>query len=174
MGTSDLRRGVVELECLQNPYDRRAHKGLHQTQSSTGSPVRQGIKYAVMCKDCKRRAVERALKGLQPDVHRPECVECKKAKANLGHRAGVEMSFDEQLRLKTFKSSTSKEERAMIWQSVMAEHGKRMMSNEPKFSASPEKRKRMAQVYLQFNEDREVATKLHASTPDKTGRFSLK
>ena len=37
-----------------------------------------------------------------------------------------------------------------------------------------DKRKRMAQVYLHFNQDKDVAGKLHACTPDESGKFSLK
>jgi hypothetical protein len=54
---------------------------------------------------------------------RRDCADCRAASLKKGRKAGIEMSSDEKLKLRTY--STSKEEKRQIWASVLAENSKR-------------------------------------------------
>jgi hypothetical protein len=88
-------------------------------------------------------------RGSDMDFDRRECKDCRAAELKKGHKAGIAMSSEEKLRLRTY--DTSKEEKRQIWKSVLAQSGKRMViqRGEKQGPKSPaQKRDDRAQAFM--------------------------
>ena len=82
-------------------------------------------RYVVLCDRCKQNGCDRAATGksVRPDilVDRYDCPDCRRAQQRKGELAGVSMSQEQKLKLRTY--NTPEHEKRRIWKDVLKYNG---------------------------------------------------